>query len=453
MDPERFSRSLITARSDMKKVFITTLGCKVNQFESAAYFSGFAAYGITSTRDIEEANFIVINTCAVTAKASSQSKQEIRKALRSNQRAQVIVTGCHAELASKELLKEHTISAQRLQVIGNVDKNILVSQVLDLAQSSVDKTVLRQISDSPPTSLRVDHFPNRTRAFLKVQDGCDSFCSYCIVPYTRGRSRSMPLEELIKQAQTLERNGHQEIVVTGIHVGMYGKDLLPRRDIADLLETLCQATPQIRYRLSSIEPTEISWKLLTLMRDLGNFMPHFHIPLQSGDNEILKNMNRHYSREEFKETIEKCRSIVPEAAIGLDVLVGFPGESKQHFMNTQDLIQRVDCTYLHVFPYSRRPGTKAAEFSDEVAKQTKKQRVEILRSISSEKSLDFYARFLHTKRDALIEHQPDRSGMLKGFTDNYIPVRLNCTPLGNQRIITVELQQATNQYVEAINVT
>lgn len=438
----------------MKKVFITTLGCKVNQFESAAYHSGFAEHGFITSRTIEDAQVIIINTCAVTAKASCQSRQELRKALRRNQQAQVIVTGCQATMASGELRKEHARSARRLHIITNNSKDTLVSQVLGHLPNATSVADADRATVGGSAALKVDHFPNRTRALLKVQDGCDSFCSYCIVPYTRGSSRSIPVDKLIRQAKTFAHHGHQEIVITGIHLGLYGKDLRNNIDISQLIERLCLATPAVRYRLSSIEPTEISPKLLTLMSDLTNFMPHFHIPLQSGDNDILRRMNRQYSREVFKAIVEKCRAIIPEAAIGFDVLVGFPGEGEHQFMNSLNLIQELDCTYLHVFPYSRRPGTKAAAFSEAVTKSVKTQRVKTLRTISSQKSQAFYSRFLGTQRAVLVEHEPDhRSGLLKGFTDNYIPVRLNHTPLADNRLITVTLQRVDHGSVAAVPVS
>ena len=406
----------------MKKAYITTLGCKVNQFESAAFKTEFEENNLSITTSIEDADIIVVNTCTVTNKAGAQSRQQIRKAARTNINAKIIVTGCHAQLAAKELKKLDIPFPERLCVVGSDRKENLVNHVLKTPDTTSD-IVTKDIRDTTDIChLSVNRFSNRTRAYLRVQDGCNSFCSYCIVPYTRGRSRSLPMEEVLSQAKKYAEAGHREIVITGIHVGQYGNDLAESIDIATLLKTLCLATPEVRYRLSSIEPLEISQNLLTFMSEIGNLMPHLHIPLQSGDDEILKRMNRRYTREQFASIISNCRTILPDAAIGVDVLVGFPGESEDHFVNTLNLLEDSDCTYLHVFPYSKRPGTPAAVMKDQVSKQDKTRRVNMLRVLSDQKRSSFYRRHCNSFREVLIESERDKNGNLKGFTDNYIPL-------------------------------
>jgi threonylcarbamoyladenosine tRNA methylthiotransferase MtaB len=311
-----------------------------------------------------------------------------------------------------------------------------------------DNTIGRDINLVTDISrLQVSQFSGRTRAYLRVQDGCNSFCSYCIVPYARGRSRSLPQAEVLSQAQAYARAGHLELVVTGIHVGHYGKDLGEGNDLADLLEKLCRALPEIRFRLSSIEPLELNVKLLTLIKELDNFIPHLHIPLQSGDNEILERMNRRYHREQFIACIDECRQFIPDAAIGIDVMVGFPGESQDHFNNTEALLEQIDCTYLHVFPYSIRPGTPAAEFSDQVDRHEKGARVEKLRALDDSKRERFYKRFLGSRRSVLIETERDKDGLLRGFTDNYIPVRVEGPDAMMNKIALVELIEQVNRTV------
>ena len=403
----------------MKKIAITTLGCKVNQYESAAFQTGFEAAGCAMVGVKEDADIIVINTCAVTAKAGSQSRQTVRRLMRRHPGAKIVVTGCYAQMSAQELVN---MTDKPLCIVGNGNKDRLVQAAL--SETPCDLTMLMgRISQKKEICrLPVRHFGNRTRACLRVQDGCHNFCTYCIVPYTRGPSRSLPLGEVLEQAAIFAEEGHKEMVVTGIHVGQYGKDLEDGSDYVELMKRLCLAHPEIRFRLSSIEPMEISDELLSLMAEQNNFMPHLHIPLQSGDDDILARMGRGYTSDEFRKTVALCRKRLPDAAIGIDVLVGFPGETEQHFANTCSLLQECDCTYLHVFPYSQRPGTLAATMGQQVPQAVKEERVAQLRQLDAEKKEIFYKRFLGTTRPLLVEHKRDPDGRLRGFTDNYIPV-------------------------------
>jgi len=411
----------------MKKIAITTLGCKVNQYESAAFQSGFEAAGCRMARPKERADIIVINTCTVTAKAGAQSRHAIRQLMRRHPGARVVITGCYAQMDAHELVR---MIDQPVCIIGNTNKDRLVTTAL--SDTPCDLTMLMgPVSHKKEISrLPVRHFGDRTRACLRVQDGCNNFCTYCIVPYTRGRSCSLPVEEVMEQAAIFAAEGHREIVVTGIHVGLYGQDLRPdpaqghgeKTDCVALMRKLCRTHPDIRFRLSSIEPKEVSRELLSLMAEQKNFLPHLHIPLQSGDDTILSRMHRGYTTQEFKEIISLCRKMVPDAAIGIDVLVGFPGETDQHFTNTLNLLEECDCTYLHVFPYSQRPGTVAATFDHQVPQAVKDERVARLKQLDAEKKERFYRRYLGATRPLLVEHKRDPDGNLRGFTDNYIPV-------------------------------
>ena len=406
----------------MKKAYLSTLGCKVNQFETAAFKNQLEQQGVVVTPHLEAADYIIVNTCTVTAKAGGESRREVRKALRRNQKAVVLVTGCHAQLEHDELIRLPDIDPSRLVIAGNDAKERIVTNLL-AGCSEKDSHLNREISQVQEIApLQVERFEGRTRAYLRVQDGCESFCSYCIVPYARGRSRSLPITEVLRQASMYAQAGHHEIVVTGIHVGRYGLDLSENCNIVGLLDKLCQEFSSIRFRLSSIEPLEVSPELLNLMNQADNLMPHLHIPLQSGDNEVLKRMNRRYTREQFRGIVDKCRAAVPDAAIGFDVMVGFPGETDSMFEHSRELINSTDCTYLHVFPFSKRPGTRAAEFDDQIAGEIKQRRVETLRTLGREKSSTFYRRFINSKRDALLETEKLSGSTLKGYTDNYIPV-------------------------------
>ncbi len=433
----------------MKKTFITTLGCKVNQFESASIKNSFEDQGLISTGSIDDADIIVINTCAVTGKASSQSRQMIRKAARLNKKAAIVVTGCHAQLAAEEIKKMSDIPSHRLCIIGNDQKDRLVPHILE--KKGREDIITDNLQSNPRQIclLPVNQFSNRTRAYLRIQDGCNSFCSYCIVPYTRGRSRSLSKDAVLKQAQQYQAAGHREIVVTGIHVGQYGADLEESLTISNLMELLCVTIPDVRFRLSSIEPLEISPQLLTLMSKMDNFMPHLHIPLQSGDNDILKRMNRRYTREQFLSIFQACRSQLPDAAIGIDVLVGFPGESTEHFENTRSFLEGIDFTYLHVFPYSKRPGTNAASFTDQVQKQEKSERAEILRNLSEKNRIAFYNHHIGSRQTVLIENERDGSGLLKGFSENYITVLVDGKDNLKNRIVSVELEGLLNGSIKA----
>ncbi len=393
----------------------------------------------------EHADIVVINTCTVTAKAGAQSRQAIRKLIRHHPKAKVVITGCYAQMAANELAE--TIDAP-VCIVGNGNKHLLVETAL--RETPCDLTMLmgRILNKKDICNLPMRRFGDRTRAYIRVQDGCTNFCTYCIVPYTRGPSRSLSLAEILAQTARFENAGHKEIVVTGIHVGMYGKDLDEKLDITDLMQALCNAHPGIRFRLSSIEPQEITDKLLNAMKSCKNFMPHFHIPLQSGDDTILSRMHRGYDRETFRRVIKKCMNTFPDAAIGIDILVGFPGEGEKEFANSKNLLQEIDATYFHVFPYSKRPGTPAANFKNQVPKAVRQQRVTELRDLADEKKVAFYSRFLGTERPVLVEHKRTRANMLTGFTDNYIPVTFDGDDSLMGKVISVQLELIDNNTVQ-----
>ncbi len=423
-----------------QQVIINTLGCKVTQYESASFLCGFEESGCQTAAPGEDADIIVINTCAVTAKAGAQSRQTIRRLMRRHPEAKVVITGCYAQMAANELAE---MVETPVCIIGNGNKHLLVEAALKGAPCDLTMLMGRILNKKETCTLPMRRFSDRTRAYIKVQDGCANFCTYCIVPYTRGPSRSVPLAEILKQTACFEKAGHKEIVVTGIHVGMYGKDLDEGSDIASMMQTICQAHPTIRFRLSSIEPQEVSDTLLKAMQDCDNFMPHFHIPLQSGDDTILSRMHRGYDRETFREVIKKCITHFPDAAIGIDILAGFPGEGEAEFANSQELLQEIEASYFHVFPYSKRPGTPAATFKDQVPKAVSQQRVAALRQLGEEKKLSFYQRFLGTSRPVLVEHKRNPDKLLSGFTDNYIPVLFAGDDERMGSIITVRLDSIT----------
>ena len=427
-----------------KKVIINTLGCKVNQFESASFLCAFEESGCQAAMTGEDADIIVINTCAVTAKAGAQSRQTVRRLMRRHPDAKVVITGCYAQMAANELAE---MVETPVCIIGNGNKHLLVEAALKETPCDLTMLMGKILNQTDICDLPMKRFGDRTRAYIRVQDGCQNFCTYCIVPYTRGPSRSVPLAEVLKQTARFEEAGHKEIVVTGIHVGMYGKDLDEKNDITDLMLAICKAHPNIRFRLSSIEPQEITDTLLDAMRSCDNFMPHFHIPLQSGDDSILKRMHRGYDRETFRKIIKKCMAAFPDAAIGIDILAGFPGEGEDEFSNSKELLEGIDATYFHVFPYSKRPGTPAANYKGQVPKAVSQQRVAELRKLADIKKESFYSRFLGTERPVLVEHKRTKDNLLTGFTDNYIAVVLSGDDALMGSIISVRLEKISDNGV------
>ncbi len=416
------------------KVAIATLGCKVNQYESAAFSSAFREKGADLVPFSGPADIYVVNTCAVTAKAAAESRRLVRRALRRNPDARVVVTGCYAQVASREI---RGLGERPPCIVGNGCKDQLVD--IALADGSCDLELFmgdigrqRRICRLP-----VAEFPGRTRAFLKIQDGCDRYCSYCIVPYARGPSRSLSPAEVVSQAERFVAAGYQEIVLTGIHIGLYGLDCDPPTDLVALLHRLLAVGDGARYRISSLESAEITDELLDLVVASPRLVPHFHIPLQSGDDTILARMNRPYTTADYARVVEHIVARLPDAAIGADVMVGFPGEDEAHFDNTRAFLAELPLAYLHVFPYSRRPGTVAAEMDGQVASAVKEERVAILRQLDAEKRRAFQRRFIGTCRPVLVERR--RQGVARGFTDNYIPVRFSAPAGVDNRLVTVRL--------------
>ena len=403
----------------MKKIAIATLGCKVNQFESASFASSFVQAGCELVPFSAGADIYVINTCAVTGRAGQQSRQLIRRALKTSPGARLVITGCYAQMAPQSILD---LTEQPLCLVGNGNKHLVVASAL--AEDSFDLAVLMdnvaQKKEIAP--LPVTRFPDRTRAFLRIQDGCNNFCSYCIVPYTRGRSRSLPLTQVLEQAAVFARQGYREVVITGINVGKYGLDLAEGENLVSLLTRLCGDFPEIRFRLSSVEPTEVDNPLLNLLAGQRNFMPHLHIPLQSGDDTILHKMNRRYHAADFARVVLQVHELRPDAAIGCDILSGFPGETGQAHANTHGLLSELPVSYLHVFPYSRRSGTLAATMKNQVPTPLKEERVRALRALDRRKREEFHRRHLGSLQQVLVERRNAKTGLLQGFSENYLPV-------------------------------
>jgi threonylcarbamoyladenosine tRNA methylthiotransferase MtaB len=423
----------------MKRYAITTLGCKVNQCESSAMGGILESSGYRAGLADDHNDLIIINTCTVTGKAAMQSRQAIRQAMRRHPKAKIVVTGCYAQTAPDEIKAIGGVE----YIVGHADKLAVARVIEDIQPAPQSPAIVHQnihhVSCFDPMPSVVPE--SRTRAFLKIQDGCNAFCTYCIVPHARGRSRSMPLEDVLKHFHSLYKAHFKEVVLTGIHLGAYGKDLTPNVSLNELLVRMTQHNKGLRLRLSSIEPTEIETDLIQSAADSAiPVCPHFHIPLQSGDNTILKRMGRPYSREQFIETIDNIRSILPRAAIGIDVLVGFPGENNEAFDHTYSLVETLDITYLHVFPFSPRNGTPAADFPNKVPSVIVKDRCRRLRQLGEKKKTTFYHSNKGCKVSVLIESIDAETGDARGMSENYIPVIVPNADVRENDLVAVRIQ-------------
>ena len=393
------------------RVKLETLGCKLNFSETATMQSLLAEHGFVPAARGEVPDVCIVNTCSVTALADSKCRQHIRHLIRQYPDALMVVTGCYAQLKGKEIAEIPGVDIHRQQ--------LAVTPSLDIRSFS-------------PSCDRGD----RTRYWLKVQDGCDYWCSYCTIPAARGRSRSGTIAQLTAQAREVAAEGGKEIVITGVNIGDFGKNT--GESFLDLLKSLDEIDGIERYRISSIEPDLLTDDIIDFCASSRAFMPHFHIPLQSGSDPILKLMRRHYERQLFADKVARCRELMPDCFIGVDVMVGTRGETPELFEDSYNFIKSLDVQHLHVFPYSERPGTMALRIPYIVTQQDKQARAARMIALSDEKQADFTRRYLGTVRPVLLEHGRGK-GMMHGFTDNYI--RVNVEPdmsLANQ-IVNVKL--------------
>ena len=425
----------------MTKFITKTLGCRVNQSESDALAEQLSENGCIQAREGEVADVCIINTCTVTRKAAMQSRQLIRQTRRCHPTAKILVTGCYAQTAPEEI----KLLKGGCTVVGN-DAKHRIPEIINtdgLAPRINDNRLSTKwlFNDLPTVGIG-----NRSRPILKIQDGCQAFCTYCIVPYARGPSRSLPLASALTKIQRLHQKGFHEVVLSGIHLGAYGLDLSSKRSLLDLLKRIRASQTIDRVRLSSIEPREISNQMIGWIEQSqdgpGRICPHFHIPMQSGDDGILRRMRRPYTRSAFVEVVTNIHNRLPHAAIGVDVLVGFPGETMAAFKNTLSVVADLPIAYLHVFPFSPRRGTPAFNFTDRVEAKVIKERCQRLRKLSNHKREGFYRQFEGKPLEVLIETQMDESGQLyKGTSSNYIPVLVFTDGEQQNRIVTVTVDR------------
>lgn len=427
----------------MQNYSITTLGCKVNHCESESIIQLLKESGWTSVPLGEDSGFCIINTCTVTRKAAMQSRQAVRHAIRSNPRARIIVTGCYAQTEPDEIKKNKGVH----YIIGHAGKH----KIPEIITSTEEKdfvfpvTIYNDIINEKTFKQMPVALGERTRPFLKIQDGCNAFCTYCIVPYARGRSRSMPLKNILDNIIRIKKSGYREVVLSGIHLGRYGLDLSPQINLTELIKHINKSRAIERVRLSSIEPLELTEAIIKTVAESDIFCRHFHIPLQSGDDLILKKMRRPYTRSIFRKLLYKIHELIPDAAIGVDTVIGFPGETEEAFENTYNLIEELPATYLHVFPFSSRKGTPASSFPDKVPSKIIKERCKTMRDLGNIKKKEFYKKNIGKKVEVLIEAKRDKAtGFLKGMTSNYLPIFLSGNDDLKNTIVDAEIEKINN---------
>ena len=403
-----------------------TLGCKLNFSETSTFGQMLQAMGVRTVEKGEKADICLINTCSVTEVADSKCRQAIRKMVKQNPGAFVVVTGCYAQLEAETVAKIEGVNL----VLGSNEKANLIDY-LSNAWSGTTPTSNDAIAEFYAVKTKdIKTFQhscsrgNRTRYFLKVQDGCNYFCTYCTIPFARGNSRNPSIESLVEQARKAAAEGGKEIVITGVNIGDFGQTTGER--FIDLVKALDSIEDIKRYRISSLEPDLIDEELIEYCAKSRAFMPHFHIPLQSGSDSVLKLMHRHYDSALFADKIRLIKRLMPDAFLGIDVMVGTRGETPEYFEETYNLLNELPVTQLHVFPYSERPGTAALKIPYVVSAQDKKLRSQRLLDLSEQKTQDFYASYIGTEAEVLFEKAP-RGKAMHGFTANYIRVELPAT--------------------------
>ena len=439
-----------------------TLGCKLNFSETSTFGKMLQEMGVRTAEKGEKADICLINTCSVTEVADQKCRQAIRRLVRQNPGAFVVVTGCYAQLEADEVAAIEGVSL----VLGSNEKANLIQFLSEVwmtgdrrqesggrsqesgvrSQETEDRrdVIFRQKTKDIKTFAPSCSRGNRTRFFLKVQDGCDYFCTYCTIPYARGFSRNPTIASLVAQAEEAAQEGGKEIVLTGVNIGDFGKTTGER--FLDLVKALDAVEGISRYRISSLEPDLLSDELIDYCAKSRAFMPHFHIPLQSGSDTVLKLMHRHYDRQLFADKITKVKAVMPDAFIGVDVMVGCRGETPECFEETYQFLSELDVTQLHVFPYSERPGTSALSIPYIVSEQDKKLRSKRLLDLSDEKTIAFYEKHIGEEADVLFEKAP-RGKAMHGFTKNYIRVELSAKdadPLLDNQIVKVRLGELTH---------
>ena len=415
-----------------KKVAFYTLGCKLNFSETSTIARDFVKYGFEKVKFDSAADFYVINTCSVTENADKEAKKLIRKAKRISPDSKIAVIGCFAQLQPDSIAKLNGVDI----VLGANDKFDLI-KYLNETKVEMSTKVIRSDIDEVNSFKPSYSMDERTRSYLKVQDGCDYTCSFCTIPLARGKSRSGTISDTIKAAKDIAKSGNKEIVLTGVNIGDFGKG--NDESFIDLIKELDSINEINRIRISSIEPNLLTDEIIEFCNFSKKFMPHFHIPLQSGSDKILKAMRRRYDKKVYQNRIKKIKDINQDTCIGVDVIVGFPGESDEDFLETYNFLIDLDITYLHVFSYSERADTYAIKLDEKVSKSDKAKRSKMLHILSEKKKHSFYNNFINKKRPILFEGL--KNGFLVGHSDNYIKTLVKIPVTFNNKIVDINLME------------
>ncbi len=416
------------------KVGICSLGCKVNIYE-AEYVTNLLKENNYTIVDFEDtADIYIINTCSVTNESDKKSRKMINRAKRNNKDAIIIVMGCYSQVSPEEI--EADI------ILGNKDKSKIIEIIEEYQKTKERKKIIHDLTSVEFEKMEISKFENHTRAFVKIQDGCNAFCSYCIIPYARGRVRSKAKDDVIREVTKLVEDGYKEIVLTGIHTGRYGIDI--NSSLEELLKELVQIPNIYRIRLSSIEINEITPKIIKLIKESNVMAKHLHIPLQSGSNKILKLMNRRYNKEEFISMVNVLK-VIPDISLTTDLIVGFPNETEEEFNETMETLSIIGFTKIHTFPYSKRKGTPAASMDNQVLPEIKKERVRMVLELSNSSEQNYYKNNIGKIYDGVVEvHQ---SGEILVHTSNFIPVVINDNNVNNNDIVKVKITEINNNKV------
>jgi threonylcarbamoyladenosine tRNA methylthiotransferase MtaB len=420
--------------------FIKTLGCKLNQYDQAAIEEQLGGCGLSPSSPFE-ADIIIVNTCTVTKKADAESRRLVRFYHRKNKKAKILVAGCYPERAPGVFLNMPEVSL----VFGNYEK-YHIKEALRFLNEEKGKLFTLDKKEHPPPVIPLTSFCGHTRAFVKIQEGCDGNCSFCIVPRVRGESKSVPRELVIRQVESLVSSGFSEIVLTGIHIGAYGRDIGDELGLLSLLSAIVKLPYQFRLRLSSLEPLEVTPELIRLVAGSRKIAPHFHIPLQSGSDRILARMRRPYRAEKYREVVLAVRELIPDAGIGCDLIVGFPGESNEDFMTTYLLAEELPLTHFHIFSFSGRPGTDASSMTP-VPAIIIKERAGKLRELARRKMLSFRRSFVGKELSSIVLSKRDDEGRLTALSGNYIPIKLTAEASLIGRIVPLKVARVNDRGV------
>jgi len=424
-----------------KRVAFHTLGCKLNFSETATISRDFICHGFEKVDYRDKADIYVLNTCSVTENADKEARKLIRQAKRRNPESSVAVIGCYAQLKPNDIAAITGVD----MVLGAEEKFNLLNH-LDTIDLNGGTKVIQSEIDHVHKFTPSYSSGERTRAFLKVQDGCDYTCSFCTIPLARGKSRSDSIENTMKVAKEVAQTDTRELVLTGVNIGDFGKGT--SETFFDLIQQLDTLDGIDRIRISSIEPNLFTDEIIEFCATSQKFMPHFHVPLQSGSDKILGDMRRRYKRDLYKIRVEKIKSVLPDACIGVDVIVGFPGETNNDFLNTYNFLNELEISYLHVFTYSERPGTDAVEMGEVVSKEKRAERSRMLHILSDKKRRLFHDQFVNQRRPVLFENM--KNGKLLGHTDNYIQIQTDGTPDLINTIHPVKLSGNYGRFVQGI---